>query len=117
MKPIIKQAITYYACIQLQIELLDRLKSTNLYKQNLKNLCNKLQAENEKSIINLFGKLDDEAEKYFHKSVTMVESFLEVIERNDIDVFMGLMDAFRNGEIGVLNENKHTKIFKQLEKL
>ena len=117
MKNQTKLAIAFFATCQLQIELIDELKGTNLYRHKLKNLCNQVQKENELLISSLFSNLDNDTELYLHKTVTCIESVVEAIKGSDIDTFMMLMEDFKNGEIAILDENKHNKIFKQLEKI
>ena len=64
-----------------------------------------------------FKELDNESEEYYHESVRMAETFTEAIKGGEIDNLMMVLKAFRDGEIGIFDEKKHSKISKQIEKL
>ena len=110
MKKEIKLAITYFALCQMQIETIDRLRSTKLYdKTNLTRL-KKIQQTNESLINSLYKSLENEGDLYFQKTVEMIETILEVVENKDIDLFISLLKEFKNGDIIVVNEEKHKEL-------
>jgi len=114
-----KLAISFFALCQATAIVMDKLKGTKIYKQALKNRCNTLMKECEKEIDNLYekGKLDSQTEEYFHKTTSMVETMVDVIENKDLDIFINLLKDYRNGEIMILPDNKHQKIASQLERV
>jgi hypothetical protein len=110
-------ALVFFANTQIQLELIDRLKGTQLYSQKLKNLCNQVEKENEKLISQLYGKMDDTIEPYFHMTVEMTETLMDIVEKGDIEVLIHLLKEYRDGNISVVDENKHGKILNQMDKL
>lgn len=113
----IKLAIAFYASTQIQNELIDELKGTSIYKHRYKNLINQIQKENDSYINQLYGHLDHDSEDYFYKTVEMIETIIEVVKEKDIDVFIELLKEFKDGNIGLLPDGKHKKIFEQIKKL
>tara|TARA_R110000772_G_scaffold236163_1_gene347791 strand:- start:86 stop:442 length:357 start_codon:yes stop_codon:yes gene_type:complete len=117
MKPEIKLALAYFANTQMQIELIDELKMTRLYKHKIKNLSNQIQKENEILISNLFEGLNEDAEMYFHKSVEMVEILIDSIKNGKIEILIQLLKEYKEGNISIVDENKHSKMLNQMDKL
>ena len=85
--------------------------------QKLKNLCNQVEKENEKLISQLYGKMDDTIEPYFYMTVEMTETLMDIVEKGDIELLIHLLKEYRDGNISVVDENKHGKILKQMDKL
>ena len=94
-------ASVLFANTQLQIELIDRLRGTALFRQSLKNMYNKTQKENEKLIDHFYKGMNPDAEMQLHKLVGIVEKFMEIVETKDIDTFSLFMDEFINDNIKV----------------
>ena len=105
----IKLAIAFFASTQMQIEIIDKLRDTKLYdKTNLTRL-KKIQQTSERLIKTLYKSLQVEGDLYFQKTVTMVETVIDVVENQDIDLFINLMTEFKNGGLIVVDE----EIFKE----
>lgn len=102
----LRLASVLFANTQLQIELIDRLRGTALFRQSLKNMQNKTQKENIKLIDNLHKGMNTDAEIQLHKLVGLVEKFMEIVETKDIDVFSLFMDEFIKDNIKVEEDEK-----------
>lgn len=118
---LVKLAMVFYANCQLQLELLDELRGTSLFKQRYKSLVKSITTETEQYIAQIFAQFDDEqTELQFHQVAALNEAFLEAIksrEVNDMATLKELLTEYTNGSIGILPEGQHKKIFRQLEKV
>jgi hypothetical protein len=118
---LVKLALVFYANCQIQLELLDELRGTSLFKQRYKSLVKSITTETEQYIAHIYAHLDDEqTELQFHQVAALNDAFLEAIkcrEVNDMATLKELLTEYTNGSIGILPENKHKKIFSQLEKI
>lgn len=118
---LVKLAMVFYANCQLQLELLDELRNTSLFKHRYKSLIKSITTETEQYIAQIFAHLNDEqTELQFHQVAALNEAFLNAIksrEVSDMATLKALLIEYTNGSIGILPENKHKKIFGQLEKV
>ena len=117
MKAQIKIAIVFLAATTLLVEMIDELKGTSLYTKSRRERLKNTQKDFEKLINDFYKNLDGDSEKYYHDSVRVVEVVVEAIKNKDIDKLMMVILALNNGEIGIFDEKKHSKISKQIEKL
>lgn len=121
MSPEANLMMMLFANTQLQIELLDEVSNTRFYNQSYKSLTNNLQKRNEPIIENLFknfkefGDQEETAQIFFNQTVEAVELFKEAIKNTNIENFIALMKAVRDGELMMFDENKHKKIERQLK--
>lgn len=100
----IKLAAVLFASTQIQIELIDRLKETPLYRQNLKNLYNKVQKENERLITAFYGNIKEDAELIFYDITKIVEKFVDVVEEKDIAVVDMFLTDYLNDNLRLETE-------------
>jgi len=115
---LLKLAMAYYATAQLEIELNDSLKSTSIYRNELKAALKNVIKETKKSVEKIYKELNNEdAELQLQKVVKMVELFVKIIEDKDFDVSIGLLEEYHSGQIAIVDEKKHKKIFHQLDKI
>ena len=123
MSPEANLMMMLFANTQLQIELLDEVSNTRFYNQSYKSLINNLQKRNEPIIEGLFknfkefGDQEETAQIFFNQTVEAVELFKEAIQNTNIENFIVLMKAVRDGELMMFDENKHKKIAGQLKPL
>ncbi|MFY0655051.1 MAG: hypothetical protein JXQ96_23685 [Cyclobacteriaceae bacterium] len=110
-------AMVFLATCQLQIDTVDNLEGTSLYNQKLKHLSRNIQKECIKIIDSFHNQLDEEQEKYYFKTIDMVETLINCIKSRKIDIMIQLLKEFEKGEILVVDENKHGKFLKQQEKI
>jgi hypothetical protein len=115
----LKMAMMYFASAQLQIQIIDSLKGTSMYRQKVKNISNKLIKELESDIDDLYSvdKMTDTAQVFFAKTCDAVDTFISAVENSDIDLFITLLKEFRDGNIAVMDGQKHKKILDQQKKL
>ena len=97
----VKLGAVLLASTQIQIELIDRLKGTNLYKHNLKNQYNKVQKENEKLITSFYGGIQEDAELVFYHITKIVENFVTAIEKKDISVVDAFLQDYLNDNLRI----------------
>ena len=116
---LLQVSMALHASCQMQINLIDELKNTTLYKQKIKGLSNQLMPELEKTIEGLYDsdKMTIEAQQFFHQMEDMMESFVDVLKIRKIDDLLALMHEFRDGKIKIIPEGKHKKIFNQLDSI
>ena len=93
-----------FANAQIQLELIDRLKGTALYRQSLKNQYNKVQKENEKLINSFHKKINNEAEMMFYQITRVAENFVKAIETKDINVIDAFLKDYINGNLRIEEE-------------
>lgn len=123
MKPEANKIMMLFANTQLAIELCDEVRNTSFYGQSYKSLINNLQKRNEAIIKGLFDNFEDFGDQYdtasqfFNQTTEAAELFIKAIENNNIENFISLMKAVNDGELLMMDENKHKKIAKQLKPL
>lgn len=115
MKSKLKLLISFFALCQMMIEVIDELRGTSAFNHLLKNLCNKVSKECEKEIKRLYEALNEDSEKYFYQTVDMVETMILVIKEKDLDLFIQLLKDFREGNVCIVDDNKHKKMLNQME--
>ena len=109
----------YYAVLDLMIDLIDEAKSTDLFQQSEKDLATKLQNRCIIKIQKLYklDGIDDEFSVSFNKVVQLIDNFIDSIKTRDLDVMILLFEDLKNGNISIIDENKHNKMINQLDKL
>jgi hypothetical protein len=90
-----------------------------MYRQKVKNISNKLIKELESDIDDLYSvdKMTDTAQVFFANTCDAVDTFISAVENSDIDLFITLLKEFRDGNIAVMDGQKHKKILEQQKKL
>ena len=101
----------------LMNEEICNLMGTKLYNRKLKNLLNQLIVELEKNIISSIGNSTPEETEEFFKFGTMLEQFVICKRENGLSVTLAFLEQLNSGEVMVIDENKHSKIVKQLERV
>jgi hypothetical protein len=108
--------LTYVAWMQIGLELTDRMLSSKYAIQKKKNLMNQIVKELEKDVIGLFKNMPQGIESDYHSAVKEIgETLLNAIESKGIDNVVMILKALNDGQIGVMDENKHSKILKQID--
>jgi len=108
--------LTYVAWMQIGLELTDRMLSSKYAVQKKKNLMNQIVKELEKDVIGLFKNMPQGVESNYHSAVKEIgETLLNAIESKGIDNVVMILKALNDGQIGVMDENKHSKILKQID--
>ncbi len=93
-----------FANAQIQLELIDRLKGTSLYRQSLKNQYNKVQKENEKLINSFHTGMNHEAEMMYYQITRTAENFVLSIEKKDINVVDAFLKDYLNDRLKIETE-------------
>lgn len=104
MKDKILLASMLFANAQIQLELIDKLKGTSLYRQSLKNQYNKVQIENEKLINQFHQGMNGEAEMMFYQITRIAENFVKAIEKKDINVVDAFLKDYLNDRLKIEEE-------------
>ena len=117
MKQTEKLAMTYFSLCAVMAETMDELEGTILYKQKIKNLFKQLMTLIESSNNFIHQHLDEETEQYYHKCCEMAENFVTAIKTKDITIMYMLMQELVNGDIRVVEDDKHRKMMNQLESI
>lgn len=112
-----QMAMVFFATCQLQIETIDDLKGSSLYKRKLKQLSNSIQKECIGIIDSFYGNHGSNDELIHNEIIKMVEIFLKSIKEKRIDIMMEILSEFDKGEIILIDETKHQKFIKQQEKI
>jgi hypothetical protein len=108
--------LTYVAWMQIGLELTDRMLSSKYAVQKKKNLMNQIVKELEKDVIGLYKNLPQGNDTYYNDAVKHIgETLLNAIESKGIDNVVMILKALNDGQIGVMDENKHSKILKQID--
>lgn len=113
MKREVKIAMMYFASATLTAELHDELKGTNLFKHKVKQLSKNLTKELDNIIVKFHNDLDNESEKILSKMINSIEIFVECIIDKEPSTIIALLEDLKNGDIMVVDENKHGKFLKQ----
>jgi len=114
---LVQSAMIYLATIEIQLSIIEDLKGTVFYKHRIKYLLKSLKNENEKNIERFYQNLDDVSEDQFYKISNLIESFLMCVSEKGLSETVLFIDELRQGKVAVMDEIKHKKIFKQLEKV
>ena len=93
-----------FANTQIQIELIDELSNTSIYKQSIKNHYNKVQSINEDLINNFYKGLKDDGETVLHHLVRVSENFVKAIKDKDINVVDRFLKDYLSGELRIEEE-------------
>jgi len=104
MKDKIILASMLFANAQVQLELIDRLKGTSLYRQSLKNQYKKVQTENEKLINSIYNGISNESEMKLYQLTRVSENFVKAIHKKDIDVIDAFLKDYLNGDLRIEND-------------
>ncbi len=118
-----KLIMMLFANTELQISIIEEVGETSFYNKEYKKLLQNIQRRNELIIEGLFkrfkdyGARENEVGIYFNKTVEACNLFKEAVKNSNVDRFIELMKAVRDGELMIFDENKHSKIAKQLKKL
>ena len=84
-----RNGVKLVCLMQATLEQMDTMKSSNLYRHNLKRLMSQLEKEIEKTVINPLSSLDASDEDM----VTRIQSNMEMIMDMSIDELGGLQVA------------------------
>ena len=110
-------AMLLYAISFIASETIENLKGTPIYSQRIKQLCNMLQPETDRLINIIMSQCEDLAAQQFYEFIETLESFLNTVSKRELVTVKAMLDQLRNGEIMVIDEKKHSKIVKQLERV
>ena len=97
-----------YANVQIQLELIDKLEQTPVFKQSLKNKYRQVQKENERMIEQFHDGISESAEMIFYKLTSIAENFVTAVEKHDLNLFGAVMSDFVNERIRIEDEDGKT---------
>lgn len=96
----------FYANLQLTVDTMDRLKSTRLYNQKIKNLSNQLLRELEKLNDEFYENLSEDAEKQMHPVVNIIELFIDIVASSDVVRFKEFLEDYKVNKSGYADDKK-----------
>lgn len=117
MKQTEKLAMTYFALCAVMAETMDGLKESTIYRKNIVRLSKQLMFNIEKENNFIHKHLDAETEPHYHRCCEMAENFVTAIKTKDITIMYMLMQELVNGDIRVVEDDKHRKMMNQLESI
>ena len=104
MQDKLRLASVLFANTQIQIELIDNLKGTALYRQSFKNLYNRTQKENIKLIDNFYKNMNEDSEQILFDLQNIVENFVKVVAEKDINVLKIFLEDYLNDNLKIEEE-------------
>ena len=115
----VRLLMMYYASCQLQINIIDRLKYSEAYMNEVKKLSNLLLPKLEREISKLYEQkqMNNSAQDSFAQTYNAAQTFARAAANTDIDAFMHVVQKFSEGGIFMVEPDKHTKFLAQQKRL